>query len=139
MRWLPLLTVLVDDDSKDAPGECDGTPRRWLPAVERLEDYVLMSTYTVINTADHGGTGFSGSFRYCWNQIAQTKVPGEIDFAIPTSDANYNATKNTWTISLTQDPPASNSGKMLTMDTQVTVNGWTQGDTNGVTNYRGDR
>ena len=112
-------------------------PRRWLPAVERLEDYVLMATYTVINTADHGGSGFSGSFRYCWNQIAQTKVPGEIDFAIPTSDANYNATKKTWTISLTQDPPASASGKMLTMDTQVTVNGWTQGDTNGVTNYQG--
>ena len=107
------------------------------PALERLEDYVLMTTYTVINTLDHGGSVTSGSFRYCWDQVAQGNSPGTIDFDIPTSDPGYNSTTKTWTISFTQDGTADPSGKLLTMGHQVTVDAWTQGDQNGVTNYQG--
>jgi hypothetical protein len=84
----------------------------------------------VINTQDHGGSGTSGSFRYCWNQVAQGTGPGEIDFAIPTSDPGYNAATSTWTI---EEP----SGKFLTMGNTVTVKGWTQGNVIGPPNYHG--
>jgi hypothetical protein len=109
---------------------------RWRPVVERLEDYLLLTTYTVINTQNSGGSGTSGSFRYCWNQVAQGTGPGEIDFAIPTSDPGYNAAKNTWTIQLV---PTSNdpNGKLLTQANTVAIKGWTQGNVIGQPNYTG--
>jgi parallel beta-helix repeat protein len=108
--------------------------RRRRPDLERLEDYVLLATFTVTNTLDSG----AGSFRKAWNNvIAASPTPGTIQFAIPTTDPGYNAATNTWTISFTQDPPSDPSGKLPTMNTQVTVDGWSQGSQIGQPNYQG--
>lgn len=55
---------------------------------------LFSKTFTVTNTSDSG----AGSLRQAIYDANNTPAADTIKFAIPTSDPNYNASTNTWTI-----------------------------------------
>src|SRR5215469_16668336 len=69
-------------------------PARFRPALEMLEDRLVLSTLTVTNTLDSG----AGSLRA---DVATAASGDTIVFNIPKSDPGYNATTGVWTITLT--------------------------------------
>jgi hypothetical protein len=80
----------------------------------------IAATFTVTNTLNSG----AGSLRQAILNVNAGGVgPHTINFAIPTSDANYSAAQNTWTINVTgavhNDLPA--------IRRPVTIDGTTQG------------
>ena len=73
------------------------------------------ATYTVTSTGDSG----PGTLRYAIQMCAAAAGPHTIEFNIPTTDANYNATTGVWVIS-------PNSDFTSIMRAGVTIDGTTQ-------------
>ncbi|MFH1321842.1 MAG: NosD domain-containing protein [Bacteroidota bacterium] len=81
------------------------------------------ATYTVTNTDDSG----AGSFRQAIIDANSVPGPDNINFNIPTSDPNYNATTGVWTITPSTDLPMITGGYTNINATTQTTN---QGNTN---------
>lgn len=64
------------------------------------------NTFLVINTNDTG----DGSLAWAIAQAEANSGPDTVEFAIPTSDPNYNSDKKAWTISITTPLPVMNDG-----------------------------
>ena len=105
---------------------------RCFPAVEWLENYVLLSPtiYTVTNTADSG----PGSLRYGINS-ARDNGFWEIDFNIPTTtDGKGNL------VPVVINVGSGSSGTALPHpNNQIIINGFTEGINNGKPNYSARR
>lgn len=81
------------------------------------------NTYTVTNTNDSG----TGSLRSAVTSANSNSGSDIVAFNIPTSDANYNATNGTWTITMATYLPYITNGSTTIDGTTQTTN---QGDTN---------
>ena len=95
------------------------TRRGQRPAVERLEDYLLLSTFTVTNTNDQG----TGSFRQAWNLAINSGVASTIDFQIGTQ----GVAAGPLTITIGGGNMATGQ-RLPTMRVPITVDGWSEGD-----------
>ncbi|HNW69858.1 MAG TPA: right-handed parallel beta-helix repeat-containing protein [Bacteroidales bacterium] len=91
-----------------------------------ISNQIYATTYTVTNTLDSG----AGSLRTAITSANSHNGPDTVAFNIPTSDAGYNLTSGTWTITLATMLPylADLSGGLIFIDGNTqTVN---QGNTN---------
>jgi titin len=88
---------------------------RQRPFLEALEERWLLSTFTVMNTADSG----TGTLRAAILAV-NAGSDSEIAFNIPKSDPGYNASTGTWTISLGSALPTITANNVF-------LNGLSQG------------
>ena len=124
---LALAVILLLASAVPAPAEtltpafrAPAGPSHFSAAVEASDEMMAATVFTVTNTNDSG----AGSLRQAIQDV--NTAPGGpriIRFAIPTSDANYNAAQHTWTINVLGGP----QHELAAIRRSVTIDGTTQG------------